>query len=144
MNGTILTRDPEGWRDIELTIERNRDIAGLLSLFTSELVFKQDGYDILKGELDGNRYNNKLSVLIEEQNNETWSTSFEGVILIANVKYNLDKQTATATIEDSSFFGGIEQNKNIKVLIESEFSKNEIKLTAVTPEIGRASCRERV
>lgn len=135
LDGTLLTRDPEGWDAIVLTLERNKDIAGLLSLFTSELIFKQDGYDILKSELDNNNYNNKLTVLIEEQNASTWSVSFEGVILIANVIYNLDRKEAKATVEDSSFFGGIEQNKNIKAIIESEFSKNEVKLTAVSQKL---------
>ncbi|MGR3221241.1 MAG: hypothetical protein ACUZ8H_15710 [Candidatus Anammoxibacter sp.] len=132
LDSTELTRNPENWKDIEVTLERQKDIDGLLLIFTSELIFVGDGYDLLKTEFDNN-YNNRITANIDRLNSsETYDRLFTGAILLSDIQFNLNKKTATVKIEDISFFGAINGNKNIKNVVDASFTKNGIKITAIT------------
>lgn len=132
LNGTLLTRNPENWKDIQVTLERQKDIEGLLLIFTSNLTFVEDGYDLLREQFDDN-YNNKITANIDILNsNDTYDRLFTGSILLSDIKFNLNKNTAIVSIEDTSFFGAIDNNKNIKTFLNSEFTKNREKVTQPT------------
>jgi len=132
LNGTLLVRNPENWKDIQVTLERQKDIEGLLLIFTSNLTFVEDGYDLLREEFDLN-YNNKITANIDILNsNDTYDRLFTGSILLSDIKFNLNKKTAIVSIEDTSFFGAIDNNKNIKAFLNSEFTKNGERITQPT------------
>lgn len=132
LDGTILKRNPENWKDIRITIERQKDIDGLLLLFTSELNFVKDGYDLLKTQFDLN-YNNKITANIDILNDSgNYDRLFTGVILLSDIHFNLNRKTATVSLEDVSFFGGIDNNKSIKNVIDAGFTKNGVKITPIT------------
>lgn len=132
LDGTILERNPEDWEDIKITIERQKDIDGLLLLFTSELTFIKDGYALLKTRFDIN-YNNKITANIDILNDSgTYERLFTGVILLSDIFFNINKKTATVKLEDVSFFGAIDNNKNIKAFLDSGFTKNGTKIDVPT------------
>ena len=132
LNGTTLLRNPENWKDIQVTLERQKDIEGLLLIFTSNFLFVKDGYDLLKTQFDDN-YNNRITANIDILNsNDTYDRLFTGVILLSDIQFNLNRRTATVKIEDVSFFGAIDANKNIKTFLNSEFSKNGVQITTPT------------
>ncbi len=132
LDGTILTRNPENWKDIEVTLERQKDIEGLLLIFTSNLTFVKDGYDLLKTAFDVN-YNEKITANIDRLNSsDTYDRLFTGVILLSDIKFNLNRKTAIVKIEDVSFFGAIDSNKNVKVFLNSGFTKNGVQITTPT------------
>lgn len=131
IEGVIIT-NPEGWKDFEITIKRETDIPGLLVTSTNRFTFKGDGYSILKQRFDAN-YNDKVSVTIDIlQSDGSYLEQYTGVVILTDVSFNLEKFTAETTIEDASFQGFIQNNKNIKAFIDSGISKNGEQLTALT------------
>lgn len=121
--------NPEGWKDFELRLKRDDDIAGLLISSTNKFTFKGNGYDIIKDRFDNN-YNDKLTAKIEVLENNNYSEKYNGVIILTDVLFNLEKKTAQATIEDASFQGAIQGNKNIKAIIDSGMTKNGVQITS--------------
>lgn len=131
LDGTTLQRNPENWKDLKLTIERIKEIDGLLLLFTSELNFVKDGYDLLKTQFDLN-YNNRITANIDILNDSgNYDRLFTGVILLSDIQFNLNKKTAVVSLEDVSFFGGIDNNKSIKTIVDAQYTKNGNKITAI-------------
>ncbi|MEK0326350.1 MAG: hypothetical protein QQN63_11670, partial [Nitrosopumilus sp.] len=120
----IIIRTPEGWKNFELRLKRDDDISGLLISSTNRFTFQGDGYLTLKSRFDNN-YNDKVNVAIDIlQPDDTYLEKYEGVVILTDVKFNLEKLTAEATIEDSSFQGAIQNNKNIKAFLNSGITKN--------------------
>ena len=68
----VLVDEPIGLDDIEITIERSRDIRGLLVLFTSELRFVGTGYDALKTKRDTGGITSLTDVLIQYDEGDGW------------------------------------------------------------------------
>ena len=132
LDGTTLIRNPENWKDIEVTLERQKDIEGLLLIFTSQLNFVEDGYNLLRTQFDQN-YNNKVTANIDRlDSNDVYIRLFTGAIRLSDIQFNLNKKTAIVKIEDVSFFGGIDSNKNVKTFLNSEFTKNGVQITTPT------------
>jgi hypothetical protein len=129
---TVLVDEPIGLSDIEITIERDAEIRGLLVKFTSELGFIGSGYDALITKRDEGIVT-ITDVLIQYQDSGVWKDLFEGIIFTADISYNLTKKIATATVEDNSFTARINNNKNIDASFDVGKSKNGEVITAVTP-----------
>jgi hypothetical protein len=129
---TLLVDEPIGLSDIEITIERDAEIRGLLVKFTSELGFIGSGYDALITKRDEGILT-ITDVLIQYQDSGVWKDLFEGIIFTADMSYNLTKKIATATVEDNSFTARINNNKNIDASFDVGKSKNGETITAVTP-----------
>jgi len=128
----VLVDEPLGLDDIEITIERSRDIRGLLVLFTSELRFVGTGYDALKTKRDTGGITSLTDVLIQYDDGDGWLDLFEGIIFTSDISFNLMRKEATATVEDNSFSALINNNKNIKASFDIGKSKNDTTITAVT------------
>ena len=127
---TIIS--PEGWKDFELRLKRDNDIAGLLVSSTNEFIFKGDGYDILKSRFDEN-FNDKVNVSIEIlQPDQSYKLQYKGVVILTNIQFNLEKKFASTTIEDANFQGAINGNKNIKTFIDTELTKNNELISTLT------------
>jgi len=122
--------NPEGWKDFELRLKRDDDIAGLLISSTNKFTFKGDGYDLIKDRFDNN-YNDKLTAKIEVLENNSYSEKYNGVIILTDVLFNLEKKTAQATIEDASFQGAIQANKNVKSFLNAGMTKNGEQVTTI-------------
>ena len=76
--------DPEGWKDIEITIERERDISGLIVMNTNEFIFKGNGYNLLIGKHNGN-YLSQVEAVIEELSGQNYVELFKGVIFLSEI-----------------------------------------------------------
>ncbi|KKN74646.1 hypothetical protein LCGC14_0388480 [marine sediment metagenome] len=128
----VIIQTPEGWKEFELRLKRDDDIAGLLISSTNKFTFQRDGYLALKSRFDDN-YNDKVNVTIDIlQSDNTYLEKYSGVVILTDVKFNLEKLTAEATIEDSSFQGAIQSNKNIKAFLNSGITKNGEEVTVPT------------
>lgn len=126
-------RNPIGLRQFELRLKRDQDISGLLVTATNKFTFFGDGFRILQEAQDTN-YNDKITTSIEILGNDgNYTEQFKGVIILSDVFLNLDKRFAETTIEDGSFQGAIQGNKNIKMFLNSNLTKNGEILTALTP-----------
>ena len=123
--------NPDGWDKFELRLKRDDDIAGLLISSTNKFTFKRNGYDAIKSRFDNN-YNDKLNATIEVLESGSYVEKYKGVIILTDVLFNLEKRTAQTTIEDASFQGAIQSNKNIKAIINSGMTKNGEQVTAIT------------
>ena len=89
-------------------------------------------HDLLKQQFDAN-YNNKITANIDIlNNNNTYDRLFTGAILLSNIQFNLNRRTAIVRLEDIGFFGAIDNNKNIKTFLNSEFTKNGTQITTPT------------
>lgn len=115
--------NPDGWRNFELRLKRDEDISGLLISSTNKFTFKGNGYDAIKIRFDDN-YNDKLNTRIEVLENGVYIVKYQGVIILTDVFFNLEKRTAQATIEDASFQGAIQSNKNVKSFLNAGMTKN--------------------
>ena len=125
-----IIQNPEGWKDFELRLKRDEDISGLLVSSTNKFTFKGDGYTILHDRWLSN-YNDKIEVSIDIlQSDNTYKQQYSGVVILTDVKFNLEKFTAEATIEDSSFQGAIQGNKNIKSFLNAGLTKNGEQVSA--------------
>jgi len=122
--GELIITNPEGWKDFEIRIKRDDDIAGLLVTSTNRFTFKGDGYDELHSKFLAN-YNDKATVTIDILGaDNTYTEKYKGVVVLTDVKFNLEKRFAEATVEDASFQGAIQSNKNVKSFIDAGLTKN--------------------
>ena len=127
----IEVSNPNGWDKFELRLKRDDDIAGLLISSTNKFTFKGDGYDIIKDRFDNN-YNDKINATIEVLEDNTYTEKYKGVIILTDVLFNLEKRTAQTTIEDASFQGAIQANKNVKSFLNAGMTKNGEQVTSLT------------
>ena len=127
----IEVSNPNGWDKFELRLKRDDDIAGLLISSTNKFTFKGDGYDIIKSRFDNN-YNDKINATIEVLEDNTYIEKYKGVIILTDVLFNLEKRTAQTTIEDASFQGAIQANKNVKSFLNAGMTKNGEQVTSLT------------
>ena len=72
LDNVLINDEPRGLNDIEITIERDGDIKGLLVKFTSELDFIGDGYDAIKAKLDES-ITSTIEVLIQYEDGSGWT-----------------------------------------------------------------------
>lgn len=130
LNDVIIQRTPDGWQDIQLTIERDMELNNQILRFTSNLIFLEDGYTLIKNEFDKN-YNNSISVQVQRFEDDTvdYEAIFSGKILLSDVKFNLDQRTVTTSLEDTSFFAIIDNRKNLKAILDSQFTINGENIT---------------
>ena len=127
----IEVSNPNGWDKFELRLKRDDDIAGLLISSTNKFTFKGDGYDIIKSRFDNN-YNDKINATIEVLESGSYVEKYKGVIILTDVLFNLEKRTAQTTIEDASFQGAIQANKNVKSFLNAGMTKNGEQVTSLT------------
>ena len=123
--------NPDGWKNFELRLKRDDDIAGLLVSSTNKFTFSGTGYDALKSAFDNN-YNDKVNAKIEVLEDNSYVEKYKGVIILTDVLFNLEKRTAQTTIEDANFQGAIQGNKNIKAYINSGITKNGNQVVTIT------------
>ena len=123
--------NPDGWKNFELRLKRDDDIAGLLISSTNKFTFKEDGYDFIKDRFDDN-YNDKINTTIEVLEDNTYVEKYKGVIILTDILFNLEKKTAQATIEDASFQGAIQANKNVKSYLNAGITKNGVQVSTIT------------
>ena len=128
----VIVSNPEGWKDFELRLKRDDDIAGLLVTSTNKFTFRGDGYRALKSRFDGN-YNDKVIVAIDIlQSGNTYLEKYSGVVILTDVEFNLERLTATTTVEDANFQGAIQGNKNVKSFLNAGLTKNGEQVTVLT------------
>lgn len=129
VNSTVLTNEPKG--EVKIFQRRDKEINGLFFNFTSTLEFWGDGFDLIDTSIDDD-YCGDIPVLIETDDchEGTYETLFEGFILKNNIEeYDIDKCTIKSQIVDNSYNAKILNNRNIKILIGAEESKNGVTIT---------------
>lgn len=98
---TPLPNTPDGWQEVSLAWERNREKHGLLRGFSRDLVFVKDGAHILRDAYYKNHVDRKLFLLIQQLGLEyeptyyKWLYSFlyKGEIDLSTFKDSRDKVT---------------------------------------------------
>lgn len=134
--GIELQDQPTNWMDFEEVLEYDETLKGLLLKQPVNLDFVGDGYRALKTYKDTNGYCGSLTFRVDYKcNNEPFQTIFEGLIFVADVRFNWLKCVANTPIEDNSFYAKINNNKKLKARLDVPFSKNGV---AITPTTGIA------
>lgn len=131
INGTELRDEPLGFDKFEETLERDEDLRGLLLKYNTKLTFIGDGYKILYDALKNSGYCplQELEIQYRPNNEFNYKTVFKGNIRLTAIRFNLNKQTAEAEVEDSGWGARVKQNKNIKASIRIGKSKKGVDIT---------------
>jgi len=133
-----IQKEPAGLASFEITIERDDVLRGLFRTFSSELIFIGDAYDILFNQFQFEGYCTDINVEIQERCEEVsdsgnlndYTTLFEGIIFLRDVKFNLSRCTATTKILDNSYFAKIDSNQKQKTFLSVGRSKNDVDISA--------------
>jgi len=135
LDSVLVNDEPIGLKDLEITVERDSDIRGLLVKFSSSLQFVGDGFQILTAKRDAG-IGTITECLIQYDNGLGWLDLFEGIIFTSDISFDIIKNIATATVEDNSFTARINNNKNIQANFDIGLSKNAVTITpAATVDI---------
>lgn len=127
LDGT-LKEQPQGWDEIAVIIERDKEIRGLIVRYTSDLVWSGNGYDYIIGQMQSQGFCDLVDVLIEvEQFPENgWETFFEGVIFLSECKINRSWCTVEVKVHDAVFGAMIQNNKGIDGQVNVPRSKTDV------------------
>lgn len=126
----VLVDTPNG--SISITLERDDEIRGLIKTFSIELTYYGTAYSALLDAFNNNNILDFVSVQIDRINSGDVETVFTGKIFVNEVEFDLSRQTASATIQDGTFYGIINNNKKIKARLNADRAKNGTSITAVT------------
>lgn len=125
-----LVDEPQGWADFEEELDRNYKLRIIASKYPANLTFTTGAYETLRNlYLDG--FCNSASYRIENHCNGIVDVAARGEIIISDIKWNLNKCAAEASVADDGFGARIINNSKIKVFPTSEVTKNDEPLTRV-------------
>lgn len=118
LDGTRID-DPVGWEESKTTIERNKELRGIFVKYVSQLEFHNgqgSAYDLIRAAFDANPCNTMV-LLIESKcsPSESFSTFFNGIIFLSEVKFNISDCFAMSTIEDNSLSALLNNNKDLEI-----------------------------
>lgn len=141
LDGTQLAQNPMGWADGEIDFVRDKTIDGLLVAYSSKLTFFGDGYDYIKGQFDANGFCEliKCDIVYRISDTESFDVLFKGVIFVSDCVFDLQKCFVECVITDDSFSARIQNNKQMKAIINVGTSKNGLVISPATsqrPQFG--------
>lgn len=125
-----LVQEPEGWREAQITIERNKLLRGLLFEYTNELTFYGDAYNILLDKLNNNLCSSINVDILRRCQGGSFELFFEGEIKLSEeVTFFPDKCKATAQIKDRTYNSKIRNNRKIEARASVGKSKDGTEIT---------------
>lgn len=139
-DGTTVVDNPKNWENIKPTIVRRIDVfKGCVLNYVADVEFAGDAYTYLR-QAYSDGYCGKVEVLVElsQQGGQPYTTFFEGLIILKDIKFNVSHCIAKTTIKDNNFTAIIETNKRVKAKLTVGYSKNadfseDPNITPVTP-----------
>lgn len=98
----VLNSDPEGWKDIVLTLQRSERFHGIFSEFSFNLKFwcREAGKPYIDAAYDADGICSDVLITIEESCNKSFVEIFSGRLNFE--KYDRDKVYTTVAIENNS------------------------------------------
>ena len=117
---------------VSVVLERDKEIRGLIKSFSLELTYFGTAYDALLTAFNTNNIMDSIDVRVEKNVNGYFQVYYTGIIYVNEIEFDLSKKTATATIQDGTFYGLINNNKRIKAFLNATKTKNGEALSAVT------------
>jgi hypothetical protein len=117
---------------VSVILERDKEIRGLIKSFSLELTYFGTAYDALLTAFNTNNIMDSIDVRVEKNVNGYFQVYYTGIIYVNEIEFDLSKKTATATIQDGTFYGLINNNKRIKAFLNATKTKNGEALSAVT------------
>lgn len=125
LDGTLV-ENPKGWDSATLRLEKDKEITGLFTKYSSELTFIGTGYDIIKQKYKDDGFCAKIvTEILYNCDGTNYKRLFRGFIFVIDATFNLPKCQVKAVIEDDSFSGRIIINKNVKAYLGVGISKGE-------------------
>lgn len=131
LNGQLLESFPIGFEDFQVRIYRDRTLRGLLVEYPLSLTFIQDGYKILKDEIDANGFCGVFTFGVQELINGTYTNIMAGSVFIQDVEFDYLRNEATTKIADNSYTSLIKHSKDIDVYLQTLTSKNDVFIGAL-------------
>lgn len=133
LDGTLMSQ-PQGWDQIAVTIERDKEIRGLIVRYTSDLIWTGDGYNYLVSQMRSQGFCSLVEVLIEVEQSpgNGWETFFNGVIFLSECEINRSWCTIKATVHDDVFGAKIQNNKDLDGQVNVPRSKNDVTIFSAT------------
>lgn len=110
INGDLVT-EPQGLTELKERVYFNDELSMFLNKIEGDIVFRNDGYDLLRGI-----FNTNACSLVEVSISDSISgDSYEGIIFINDITWNLSKCECECTIVSDKYIQSIDNNKGIKV-----------------------------
>ena len=109
----------------------NSELSMYLNQLDGDVVFINDGYNYLKGQFD----TDVCSIIDVEILDDVSGITYNGVIFLNDVKWNLSRREAECKIVSDRFIETINNNKGIKVQIGVALSKDFVPITSVFTDI---------
>lgn len=128
----IKVTDPENWNTFTETIEYDDVIKGLLPSYKSKLNFTNDGYTYLYNRYKSDGYCYRVALRVDYKASGNTETLLKGYIIISDIVFDLETNTASCDITDNNYGAIIYNNKNIKTSLDTDKSKNGITITPCT------------
>jgi hypothetical protein len=107
-----------------VNLTRDEEIQGLIKTFALSVEWFGSAYSALYTAFISNSLYETIEVEIKRDYNNVLETVFSGIIYVNDIEFDLTKKTATTDIQDSTFYGLINNNKRIKTLLSTNRTKN--------------------
>ena len=120
------------WKDIDISLKKDKELNIFLLFQDFELQFDADGYDYLSNIIYDGLSCNEVDVRIDKFCNGEYVIMFQGKLIIADCEVDEQACVVSAKVQDKSFFYSINNNKNIKTSFNGAYTKNK---EAITPTI---------
>lgn len=145
LNNILLEDEPIGMDDFTETISYDSEKLGFIQSTPLELTFWGHGYNILNTLLNDNGFCYDAALIIKQykQNTNTYETVYIGIIKLStcvrinafgtNNDLNPKACLIKADIVDNGYLAYINNNRNLKVYLNSAKSKDGSDITPITP-----------
>ena len=130
LDGIVLRDEPMGLESAKLQVYRDTANPGIFNIFTADITFWGDGYDILYGYYNTEVTCKTVPISIVEDCDDGFV--FEGLVYVDDLEVNLVKCTIDCSIEDDSPMGRINRYADTKVSINNGKSMSPIADGGVT------------
>ena len=125
--------EPIDWADLTSVLKRDDTFNSVLLYQEGTLTFDSNGYDYLVGKIAENGFCGSVDIDVFDHSTESEPVQIvKGTIFLSDISINEYDYTAVCKVEDRSFYAKINNNKNIKCVVSSPYTKNQEDLTAAT------------
>ena len=130
-----LTRDPQGWSEMEIRLRRDQKYHGVFKEYSQTLGFKCDGggKTFIDDEWDANGLNGDVELLIEYQcGNEGFATLFPGKLNFKTYKRenSAGVEVTTINVEMDNIISKVRTRDEVEVDLEASTSMEGVSIGA--------------
>ncbi len=121
---------PVNWREIMSSFKRDEKTNTILLSMQAKYEFTGTAYEYIIDLINTSGFCASIEVAIQEQCGDDWVQFMSGNIFISDCEVNERLCNVTTTIQDSSYYAKINNNKSIKTSPDGERSKNNVSITS--------------